>query len=211
MVPAGDVQAATFADIPLTEAPAWTAIGVPGLYRLGMLASWRAIADLSPGKRVAMTPASIWWKIFPISGGTKKAGGGWSGSPARSPRTRRARHHAGGHRRAGAVRVNRIREVLELFGATMENVVEITSFHKDPRAWEIVMDVGRDYFDVDRAGRPGPRWAPPASGTRATCTRSTRSPLSEAAGTGESEGRVKFLAYEHKATLSSRLMFICKT
>jgi enamine deaminase RidA (YjgF/YER057c/UK114 family) len=75
MVPAGDVQAAMYADIPFAEAPAWTAIGVPGLYRLGMLASWRAIADLSPGKRVAMTPASIWWKIFPISGGTRKEGG----------------------------------------------------------------------------------------------------------------------------------------
>ena len=87
MVPAGDVQEAAFADIPLAEAPAWTAIGVPGLYRLGMLASWRAIADLSPGKRVAMTPASIWWKIFPISGGTKKEAARWLRSRARWPPT----------------------------------------------------------------------------------------------------------------------------
>jgi enamine deaminase RidA (YjgF/YER057c/UK114 family) len=157
MVPAGDVQEAAFADIPLAEAPAWTAIGVPGLYRLGMLASWRAIADLSPGKRVAMTPASIWWKIFPISGGTKKEGGSLvaiSGEVASdgdglvtTP---------GDTARQARYAFNRIREVLEMFGASMENVVEITSFHKDPRAWEIVMDVGRDYFDV--AG--GPAWTP---------------------------------------------------
>jgi enamine deaminase RidA (YjgF/YER057c/UK114 family) len=43
-----------------------------------------------------------------------------------------------------------------MFGASMENVVEITSFHKDPRAWDIVMDVGRDYFEVDG----GPAWTP---------------------------------------------------
>ena len=85
-----------FADIPLAEAPAWTAIGVPGLYRLGMLASWRAIADLSPGKRVAMTPASIWWKIFPISGGTKKEGRLADCDLGRGGlRRRRARHDAG--------------------------------------------------------------------------------------------------------------------
>lgn len=157
MVPAGDVQAATFADIPLPEAPAWTAIGVPGLYRLGMLASWRAIADLSPGARVARTPASIWWKIFPISGGTRKEGGrliAISGEVASDGDglVTTPGDTAGQARYA----FNRIREVLELFGASMANVVEVTSFHKDPRAWEIVMDVGRDYFDP----RGGPAWTP---------------------------------------------------
>jgi enamine deaminase RidA (YjgF/YER057c/UK114 family) len=157
MVPAGDVQAATYSDIPFSEAPAWTAIGVPGLYQLGMLASWRAIADLSPGKRVAMTPASIWWKIFPISGGTKKEGGrliAISGEVASDGDglVTTPGDTAGQARYA----FNRIREVLELFGATMANVVEITSFHKDPRAWETVMDVGRDYFRTETP----PAWTP---------------------------------------------------
>jgi enamine deaminase RidA (YjgF/YER057c/UK114 family) len=157
MVPAGDVQAATYSGIPFSEAPAWTAIGVPGLYQLGMLAAWRAIADLSPGKRVAMTPASIWWKIFPISGGTKKEGGtliAISGEVASDGDglVTTPGDTAGQARYA----FNRIREVLELFGATMANVVEVTSFHKDPRAWRIVMDVGRDYFDTDTP----PAWTP---------------------------------------------------
>ena len=35
----------------------------------------------------------------------------------------------------------------------MDSIVEITSFHKDPRACEIVLDVGRQYF-----GEDGPAW-----------------------------------------------------
>jgi enamine deaminase RidA (YjgF/YER057c/UK114 family) len=51
---------------------------------------------------------------------------------------------------------NRIREVVEMHGSSMENVVEVTSFHKDHRAWEIVMEAGREYFDP----RSGPAWTP---------------------------------------------------
>ena len=52
----------------------------------------------------------------------------------------------------------RIREVVELHGSSMDRVVEITSFHKDPRAWEVVMEAGRTYFE------PGhePAWTPVA-------------------------------------------------
>lgn len=38
----------------------------------------------------------------------------------------------------------------------MDDVVEIISFHRDPRAWEIVMDVGSEYFEEGR----GPAWTP---------------------------------------------------
>lgn len=157
MVPAGDVHAATFADTPFAEASAWTAIGVPGLYRHGMLAAWRAIADLSPGKRAAMTPASIWWKILPISGGTKKEGGRLIAISGEVASDGDGLVTTPGDTAAQArYAFNRIREVLEMFGATLENVVEITSFHKDPRAWDIVMDVGREYFGEES----GPAWTP---------------------------------------------------
>ena len=114
MVPSADVQREYFEHIDRAEVPAWTAIGVTGFYKLGMLSSWRAIADLSGGLRIAKTPDSIWWKVDPISGGTRKRGG-------------------------------------TLIG--MDSIVEVTSFHKDPRAWEIVMDVGRQYFAEE-----GPAW-----------------------------------------------------
>jgi enamine deaminase RidA (YjgF/YER057c/UK114 family) len=104
-----------------------------------------------------MTPASIWWKIFPISGGTKKEGGSLIAISGEVASDGDGLVTTPGDT-AGQARYafNRIREVLEMFGATMANVVEITSFHKDPRAWEIVMDVGRDYFDTESA----PAWTP---------------------------------------------------
>ena len=48
----------------------------------------------------------------------------------------------------------RIQEVLERFGASMENVVEVSSFHKDPRAWPIVMEVAEEFFGTEA----GPAW-----------------------------------------------------
>ena len=38
----------------------------------------------------------------------------------------------------------------------MDNIVEVISFHKDPRAWEIVMEVGHEFFDREA----GPAWTP---------------------------------------------------
>ena len=50
---------------------------------------------------------------------------------------------------------NRLKETLELFGLGLDAIVEITSFHKDPRAWEIVLKEGREYFqDVKPAWTP---------------------------------------------------------
>lgn len=49
-----------------------------------------------------------------------------------------------------------IRGVLEKHGASLDDVVEIVSFHKDPRAWESVMEVGRTLFHPRRR----PAWTP---------------------------------------------------
>jgi enamine deaminase RidA (YjgF/YER057c/UK114 family) len=157
MVPCGDVQSAAFADIPLTEAPAWTAIAVPALPQFGALVCLRAIADLSPGRRIAMTPASVWWKVLPISGGTKKESGSLIAVSGEVASDGDGLVIAPGDTAAQArCALDRIREVLEMFDASMDDVVEIISFHKDPRAWEIVMGVARDYFD----GEAGPAWTP---------------------------------------------------
>jgi len=103
-----------------------------------------------------MTPASLWWKIFPISGGTKKLGGSLIGISGEVASDGDGEITTPGDTAAQArYAFNRIKEVLEMFGASMDNVVEVTSFHKDPRAWEIVMEVGRQYFPGD-----GPAWTP---------------------------------------------------
>ncbi len=133
-------------------------IGTPGLQKLGLLGSYRALADLSPGKRIASTPSSIWWKeVYPIAGGAKKEGGGLitvAGQVASGPNGSVV---APGDIPGQARYVlDCMREALEGFGASMEDVVEVSSFHKDPRAWKIVMDVGKDYFGTE----DGPAWTP---------------------------------------------------
>lgn len=154
MVPAAGVQREYFEHIDRAEVPAWTAIGMTGFYKLGMLSSWRAIADLSAGPRIAKTPDSIWWKIDPISGGTRKTGGTLIGMAGQVASDGDGEITTPGDV-AGQARyaLNRLKEVLEEFGVGMDSIVEVTSFHKDPRAWEIVMDVGRQYFGDD-----GPAW-----------------------------------------------------
>ena len=156
MEPSGDVQRETFEHIPRTEVAAWTAIGTPALYKLGLLSSWRAIADLSVGPRIAKTPEALWWKNDPISGGTKKAGGSLIGISGEVASDGDGEIVSPGDTAAQArYAFDRIREVMGMFGASMEDVVEITSFHKDPRSWQIVMDVGKSYF-----ANEGPAWTP---------------------------------------------------
>ena len=147
----------TFGNIPFESAPAWTAIATQGLYKLGMLGSYRVIADLSPGKRIAKTPASIWWKTLPISGGTRKDSGSLIGISGEVASDGDGNIVSPGDTASQArYAFDRIKETLEMFGASMDNVVEVTSFHKDPRAWEIVMKVGEEYF---RKGQE-PAWTP---------------------------------------------------
>ena len=159
MIPAAEVQRAVFADVPRSEVAAWTAIATPHLYRLGMLSSFRAIADLRDGPRIAQTPESIWWKIDPISGGTRKTGGNLIGLSGQVASDGDGLITTPGDTAAqGRIAFDRLREVLELFGASMDAIVEVTSFHKDVRGWEVVMEVGQEYFGDD-----GPAWTPVGS------------------------------------------------
>jgi enamine deaminase RidA (YjgF/YER057c/UK114 family) len=51
---------------------------------------------------------------------------------------------------------DRIAEVMEMHGGSITDVVEVTSFHKDPRAWQIVHETARDYFPSGAE----PAWTP---------------------------------------------------
>jgi enamine deaminase RidA (YjgF/YER057c/UK114 family) len=147
----------TFAETPLVQAPAWTAIGSPALLRLGLLSQYRAIADLSPGVRLARTPEGLHWKHQPISGGTRKAGGWLVGIAGEVASDGEGRIIGPGDTATQArYAFDRIAEVMEMHGGSITDVVEVTSFHKDPRAWEIVLDVARDYFPQGTE----PAWTP---------------------------------------------------
>jgi enamine deaminase RidA (YjgF/YER057c/UK114 family) len=157
MVPCERVHLDTWRDTPIPNAPAWTAIGVPGMWLPAALAQYRVIADLNPGARIAKTPASIHWKNTPNSGGSRKEGGVLIGIAGEVASDAEGNVTTPGDT-AGQARYcfNRIREVVEMHGGSIHDVVEITSFHKDNRDWEIVMEAGREYFDGDCP----PAWTP---------------------------------------------------
>ena len=139
-----------WAAVPLEEAPAWTAIGAPGLHRRGQVVQYRMIADLCEGKRIAKTPASLHWKNCPISGGTRKDGGRLIGIAGEVASDAEGNITTPGDTASQArYAFNRIREVVEMHGVDMRHVVEITAFHKDHRAWEIVTETAREFFDHD--------------------------------------------------------------
>jgi enamine deaminase RidA (YjgF/YER057c/UK114 family) len=150
MVPCEQLHNDMWAEVPLDEAPAWTAIGAPALHRPGQLVQYRMIADLSAGTRIARTPASLHWKHCPISGGTRKQHGrliGIAGEVASDAEGNITT--PGDTLNQARYAFSRISEVVEMHGVDMSHVVEITAFHKDHRAWEIVMGAAREYFDED--------------------------------------------------------------
>jgi enamine deaminase RidA (YjgF/YER057c/UK114 family) len=138
------------------ETVAITAIAVPGLYKFGALASWRAIIDLTPGKRIGATPASLWWKVVNISGASMKEGSTFVGLAGEVASDGDGNITTPGDTAAQArYAFARLAESLEMLGGKPENIVEVTAYHKDPRAWEIVQRVGAEFF-----GDHKPAWTP---------------------------------------------------
>ena len=143
--------------LPVNRVTSYTAIAMTGFHKLGMVGAYRAIADFSPGPRIATNLPSVHWHKERIAGAAKKKGGrliGISGQVASDgDRNIVARGDPAAQARYC---FSQIRGVLEKHGASLEDVVEITSFHKDPRAWRQVMQVGEEIW---RKGR-GPAWTP---------------------------------------------------
>ena len=147
----------TVAGLPIGEATSYTAIGMTGLYRLGQVGCYRAIADFSEGPRVAHNLPSVHWHAQRISGASRKKGGRLIGISGQVASDGAQNIIARGDTASQAhYCFSQIRGVLEKHGAGLDDIVEIVSFHKDPRAWETVMAVGSALF---RPGR-GPAWTP---------------------------------------------------
>jgi enamine deaminase RidA (YjgF/YER057c/UK114 family) len=157
MVPCERVHMETWAGVEPAAAPTWTAIGVPALLQPGLLAQYRVIADTSPGPRVGRVSASIHWKDTPNAGASRKEGGRLVGIAGEVASDGEGNVTTPGDTRAQArYALRRIQEVVELQGGSMADVVEVTSFHKDPRAWPIVLEAADEFFEPDA----GPAWTP---------------------------------------------------
>ena len=61
--------------MPVKEATSYTAIAMTGLYKLGMVGAYRAIADFSPGPRIATNLPRVHWHKERIAGADRKKEG----------------------------------------------------------------------------------------------------------------------------------------
>jgi enamine deaminase RidA (YjgF/YER057c/UK114 family) len=142
-----DVGCQEFLKIPLSQAPSWSVIGTTGLLRHLAFHSIRAICEIGNGKAVAYTPSSVFWRYLPVSGGTKKEQGHLLCVAGEVSMDMDGQIVSPGNPEAQArYAFNRIKEVVQMAGGTMDNVVDIISFHKDPRAIATVMAVSREFF-----------------------------------------------------------------
>lgn len=157
---------ATFTDVYMPEvlagdrsgdhAPSTSHVGTPGLEKPGQLGAFRAVADLSPGRRTAFTPELNWWKnVLPLAGGVKKENGRLVTVAGQVACAADQSIVAPGDT-AGQVRyiLTEIREVVEGFGGSLDDVIGVVSFHKDPRAWHDAMQAAADVFPLGA----GPAW-----------------------------------------------------
>lgn len=150
-----EVGCGEFLTMPIEHAPSWSVIGATALFRPGVVHTVRAIAEIGNGTAVAYTPESIFWRWLPVSGGTKKRDGKLACVAGEVSMDRDGQIVNPGNFEAQArYAFNRINEVLELMGGSMDNVVDVISWHKDVRSIDTVLEVSREYF----TGAP-PAWS----------------------------------------------------
>ena len=135
--------------------PAWTPVAVTALPAPGSLMSLSAVAHLGDSPKQCFVPDTItWWHELPASAGCRKGDllfvAGMYGSDA-DGNVNTPGDHAGQARNA----LNRVKEICELAGAGLDDVIGVTSFHQDPRWIPSVAAVyEREFFGTGG----GPAW-----------------------------------------------------
>jgi enamine deaminase RidA (YjgF/YER057c/UK114 family) len=139
--------------------PAWTPVPVTAQPVPGTLVTLAAVAHLGDAPKRCVVPDTIkWWRRHPTSAGCRKGDllfvAGQYGSDA-DGNVNTPGDHAGQARNA----LNRVAEICALSGASLEDVIAVTSSHQDPRWIESVAAVYEDEF-FGAAAKPGaPAWS----------------------------------------------------
>ena len=112
------------------------------------------------GPGLPSTPDTIWWRTLPVAGGSMKKGGSLIGVAGQVASDGDGVIVGTGDIAAQtSYDFDQIELILEGFGAGLADVVEIISFHKDPRDIPLVMDAASRRFEAGA----GPAWT--ATGT----------------------------------------------
>ena len=141
--------------------PAWTPVGMVGPGPDGARAVARAIAHTGDGEKRAVVPDTIsWWRHHPWSAGYRRgsliAVAGQYGTDT-DGNVVTPGYHDGQSRNA----LNRLTEVCSLLGGDLGDVVDVWSFHQDPRGIEPCLEVAAGEFftgalpEWTAAGTPG--------------------------------------------------------
>jgi enamine deaminase RidA (YjgF/YER057c/UK114 family) len=126
--------------------PAWTPTTAVALPVPGALIAVSAIAHAGDGVRRCVTPDTIaWWRGLGVSAGCRKGdlivAAGQYGSDA-DGNVNTPGDHAGQARNA----LNRVKEITGMLGGDLGDVIEVVSFHQDPRGIEAGARVYADEF-----------------------------------------------------------------
>ncbi len=141
------VKNAEFLTMPFSQAPCSSIIGSTSLFHHRVFHTVRATCEIGNGKAIAYTPSSLFWRYLPVSGGTKKERGALLCIAGEVGMDQDGQIIAPGNPAVQArYAFNRIQEVASLAGGTMDNIVDLISFHKDVRSIDAVLEVSREYF-----------------------------------------------------------------
>lgn len=138
--------------------PAWTPVAVSAQRIPGQLLAISAIADLGPEAKQCIVPDTIkWWRDYPASAGCRKGDllfvAGQYGSDA-DGNVNTPGDHGGQARNA----LNRVAEICTLAGGELDDVIDVTSFHQDPRWIGAVASVYEKEFFGESSGPGFPAW-----------------------------------------------------
>ena len=139
-----------------SDYPAWTAVASTGFQEPELLVSIRAIAHLGAGEKECFTPETIRWvRRFPMSGGCKKGDllfvSGQMGADADGYITR-----PGDHGAQAQYAFRRIQEIVEMAGGSMDDVIDLIGFNRDPRGMDAAVDVWLQEVVADVARENAP-------------------------------------------------------
>jgi enamine deaminase RidA (YjgF/YER057c/UK114 family) len=132
--------------LPAGAEPAWTAAGSTGGVSPDALVTLRAIAVLGDAEKQCLTPVSSWWTDRPASAACRKGDMVFvSGQLSVDPdgAVLEPGSHVGQARNA----LGKVKQLLELAGGSLDDMVDMVSFHHDVRGMDGAAEAFVEAFD----------------------------------------------------------------
>jgi len=131
--------------LPSGAEPAWTAVTMTGTTTPGMLFVLRGIAVLGDVPKQSVTPEESWWNGMPASAVCRKGDLAFvSGQLAVAPDG--AVLERGSHSGQAREGLRQVASLADLAGGSLDDLVDMVSFHQDPRGMGEVADAWEQAF-----------------------------------------------------------------